>query len=45
MLTGDERAFRAFFDTYFPRVYRFALPRLGGSIERFMVTWWHVLEQ
>jgi RNA polymerase sigma-70 factor (ECF subfamily) len=33
MLSGDERAFRAFFDTYFPKVYRFALPRLGGSIE------------
>ncbi len=29
MLKGDERAFHAFFDAYFPRVYRFALPRLG----------------
>lgn len=29
MLEGDESAFRSFFDTYFPRVYRFALPRLG----------------
>ncbi len=29
MLAGDERAFHAFFDDYFPRVYRFALPRLG----------------
>lgn len=29
MLEGDERAFNAFFDAYFPRVYRFALPRLG----------------
>lgn len=29
MLKGDERAFNAFFDAYFPRVYRFALPRLG----------------
>lgn len=28
MLAGDERAFRAFFKLYFPRVYRFALPRL-----------------
>jgi RNA polymerase sigma-70 factor (ECF subfamily) len=33
MLTGDERAFRTFFDMYFPRVYRFALPRLNGSVE------------
>jgi RNA polymerase sigma-70 factor (ECF subfamily) len=29
MLAGDERAFTAFFDAQFPRVYRFALPRLG----------------
>ena len=29
MLAGDERAFHVFFDAYFPRVYRFALPRLG----------------
>lgn len=29
MLAGDERAFTAFFDTYFPRLYRFALPRVG----------------
>ena len=28
MLAGDERAFEAFFDAYFARVYRFALPRL-----------------
>jgi len=33
MLAGDECAFRAFFDMYFPRVYRFALPRLGGDVE------------
>jgi RNA polymerase sigma-70 factor (ECF subfamily) len=33
MLGGDERAFRIFFDAYFPRVYRFALPRLGGDVE------------
>jgi len=31
MLKGDERAFRTFFDAYFPRVYRFALPRVGGD--------------
>jgi len=31
MLAGDERAFRAFFDAYFPRVYRFALLRLAGD--------------
>lgn len=33
MLNGDEAAFRAFFETYFPRVYRFALPRLGNDAE------------
>lgn len=33
MLAGDEHAFSAFFDAYFPRVYRFALPRLGGDPE------------
>jgi RNA polymerase sigma-70 factor, ECF subfamily len=33
MLGGDEAAFRSFFETYFPRVYRFALPRLGGDVE------------
>jgi RNA polymerase sigma-70 factor (ECF subfamily) len=31
MLAGEERAFSAFFDAYFPRVYRFALPRLHGN--------------
>ncbi len=33
MLAGDERAFEAFFDAYFARVYRFALPRLHGNVE------------
>jgi RNA polymerase sigma-70 factor (ECF subfamily) len=33
MLAGDERAFDAFFDAYFPRVYRFALPRLNGEVD------------
>lgn len=33
MLRGDEKAFTAFFDDYFPRVYRFALPRLNGDAE------------
>lgn len=33
MLGGDEAAFRSFFETYFPRVYRFALPRLDGDVE------------
>ena len=33
MLAGDERAFEAFFDAYFARVYRFALPRLHGDVE------------
>jgi RNA polymerase sigma-70 factor (ECF subfamily) len=31
MLAGEERAFLAFFETYFPRVYRFALPRLNRN--------------
>jgi RNA polymerase sigma-70 factor (ECF subfamily) len=31
MLAGDERAFTAFFETYFPRVFRFALPRLARN--------------
>lgn len=29
MLAGEERAFAEFFDGYFSRLYRFALPRLG----------------
>lgn len=29
MLAGEERAFDTFFETYFPRMYRFALPRVG----------------
>ena len=33
MLAGEERAFNTFFETFFPRVYRFALPRLGGQPE------------
>jgi len=33
MLAGDEQAFRCFFEAYFPRVYRFALPRLGGDAD------------
>lgn len=31
MLKGDEAAFREFFDGYFPRLFRFAAPRLGGD--------------
>jgi RNA polymerase sigma-70 factor, ECF subfamily len=33
MLAGDQRAFDAFFDGHFARLYRFALPRLGGDVE------------
>lgn len=33
MLAGDERAFEAFFNAYFPRLYRFALPRLNGDVD------------
>lgn len=29
MLAGDDRAFSEFFDTYFPRMYRFTLPRVN----------------
>jgi RNA polymerase sigma-70 factor (ECF subfamily) len=29
LLRGEERAFEAFFASYFPRLYRFALARLG----------------
>lgn len=33
MLAGDERAFTTFFETFFPRVYRFALPRLNRNVD------------
>lgn len=33
MLAGEERAFNTFFTAFFPRVYRFALPRLNGDAE------------
>lgn len=33
MLAGDEAAFERFFRAYTPRVYRFVLPRLGGSVQ------------
>ena len=33
MLAGDERAFNTFFEAYFPRVFRFALPRLAGDVD------------
>jgi RNA polymerase sigma-70 factor, ECF subfamily len=33
MLAGDERAFESFFNGYFPRIYRFALPRLNGDTD------------
>lgn len=33
LLAGSEPAFRSFFDAYFPRIYRFAMPRLGGDAE------------
>ncbi len=31
VLAGEEAAFDEFFDVYFPRLYRFALARLGGN--------------
>ena len=33
MLAGDESAFDAFFETYFPGLYRFALARLDGNAD------------
>lgn len=31
ILAGDQGAFRRLFDSFFPRLYRFALARLGGD--------------
>jgi len=31
MLAGEERAFTTFFEAYFPRIYRFALPRVARN--------------
>jgi len=33
ILAGDEAAFRGLFDSFFPRMYRFALARLDGDHE------------
>lgn len=33
LLDGDEAVFRAVFDSYFPRLYRFVLPRVDGDGE------------
>jgi RNA polymerase sigma-70 factor (ECF subfamily) len=33
LLAGDEPAFESFFADYFPRLYRFALTRLGGDAD------------
>lgn len=33
MLRGDEAAFRRFFEGFFPRLYRFAMPRVGGDVD------------
>jgi RNA polymerase sigma-70 factor (ECF subfamily) len=33
ILGGDEEAFRELFDRFFPRLYRFVLPRLRGDAE------------
>ena len=33
LLAGDQRAFDTFFNAYFARVYRFALPRLNDDAE------------
>ena len=39
ILGGDERAFRGLFDSFFPRLYRFALARLNGDHEAALYTW------
>lgn len=31
LLAGDQPAFEEFFNAYFPRLFRFALPRVGGD--------------
>jgi RNA polymerase sigma-70 factor (ECF subfamily) len=31
LLDGDEETFRAVFDGYFPRLYRFVMPRVSGN--------------
>jgi RNA polymerase sigma-70 factor (ECF subfamily) len=31
LLSGDEKVFREIFDSYFPRLYRFALVRVDGN--------------
>lgn len=33
LLAGDEASFREVFDGFFPRLYRFVLPRVGGDGE------------
>ena len=33
VLAGDRAAFDEFFERYFPRLYRFVLPRLGGNAD------------
>jgi len=33
LLAGEEMAFEEFFEGYFPRLYRFALARLGGDAD------------
>jgi RNA polymerase sigma-70 factor (ECF subfamily) len=38
ILGGDARAFDLLYETYFPRVYRFALSRLGDAAESEDVT-------
>jgi len=34
LLEGDEATFRAVFDDYFPRLYRFVVPRVDGNQEQ-----------
>lgn len=33
LIAGNQRSFDAFFNTYYPRLYRFALVRLGNDVD------------
>ena len=33
LLRGDDEAFNTFVDEYYPRLYRFAYPRMGSDVE------------
>ena len=39
LLSGDEAAFRHFFDGHFPRLYRFALKRTDGDHDAVLASY------